>query len=240
MKRFLSIVSLVILSIPVFGGTWVMSPGKGSHGSTTPAGNVWTIVGYNATESASNGVAVSGAVGDIVVVRISWSGGGTLTGISGDTSGAVTLQGTQVNASNGDKSARWGTVTALGTAPDNFTPTFSGSGTFRNWQIWRLSASGTKDYSISAIANGTGTSLATASFTTITSNGIVLACADIYGSATPSNALVGGNAATTTHFGTFSCAWDYKHTSQLSSATANLTISTSLIWIVNAIALSAQ
>jgi hypothetical protein len=239
MKRLLV---LLFLINSAFAGTWIMSPGKGSHGSSVPTGNSWTIVGYTSAENTLTWPGpAAGSIGDILVVRISWSGGGTLTAISGDASGAATLRGTQVNASNGDKSARWATLTSTTTTSDNFTPTFSGSGTFRNWQIWRLSASGTKDYTVTAIGNGTGTALATGTFTTATVNGIVLAGADIYGTATASSPLIGGNAATNfRNADTFSKAWDYIHTSQLSGATANLTINTSFIWIANALALSAQ
>ena len=161
--------------------------------------------------------------------------------MTGDTSGAATLVGTQVNASNGDKSARFAVLVCAGVDADFLTPTFDGTGTFGNWQVWRLRATGTKDFSVSAIGNGTGTSLATGTFTTATQNGIVLAGADIYGSARASSPLVGGNAATNFRNGdTFSKAWDYIHTSQLSNATANLTTNTSFVWICNALALSAQ
>jgi hypothetical protein len=228
------------ISLPCMAGMWMAGPGKGYQGSTTPVGNPFTIVQYSATES-SNSFLVGSAVtaGNTLVIRISWSGGGTLTGMTSSLSGACTLRGSQVDASNGDKSARWVTVVSAG-GNENLTPTFSGSGTFRNWSVWEVSATGTIDFSITAIGNGTGTSVATGSFTTITQKGLVLAGADIYGTATASNARIGGNVATTSRFGTFTNCWDYTHTSQLSSATATLTTDTSFVWICNAIALSAQ
>ena len=210
--------------------------------ASAPAGNTWTIVGYDSVAN-SGGPSCTvpvGAIGDLLVVWVKWNGtGATLTGVNAEISGAATLRGTENHHASFDLGGRFATYVATDTVEQVF-PVFTGTATFIDIAVWRLRVTGTVTYETPV--NGTGTSTATSSgpFTTATQNAIVLVGLGIYAAPTISSILVGGNTPTATHVLDVGRTWEYLHTTQLLNAAATADMDGSHPWIVTALALSAQ
>jgi hypothetical protein len=235
--RYVTAIAVLVAIVSICG----CKPPKPA--ASAPAGNTWTIVGYNSVAGTGMGnvLSPSGAVGDLLVVWVKWNGpGSVLTAVTGIDSANGTLRGTQVTHDTLDLYGRFATVVTTQAAAEGVQTVFSGSPAYIDVAIWRVRVTGTVAYNVTA--NGTGTSTATSSgpFTTATQNGIVFAALGIYGAPTVTNMLIGGNTPTTTHTLDVGNTWDYLHTAQLSSAAATATMGTSFGWVVSALALSAQ
>lgn len=224
------------LAIASFGGITVY------HESTTPAGNVWTVVGRQASAGIGGSTAAipAGAVGDILAIWVKWNGSGSvLTGISAGISGAGTLRGTQVSHGSLDLYGRWATLTTTVTSGESLSLTFSGSPSFIDVYVWRLSVSGTVTYTNVVNGTGTGTSASSGTITSATQNGITLAGLGIYGAPSVSSLLIAGNAADSSATLDVGRVWDYKNSAEISGA-ATATLGTSFGWTLSAFSLTAQ
>ena len=239
----LATVLVVALSsfVKSFAGTWVASPGKGSHASAgVPTGNVWTIVGFSGAAGVTNTPSVSGTTGDILLIWIKWEGAVTITSITEGGGATVNLIGSSNNHANGDLHGRWAYCITTSTGAQSITPAFSGAASFINIGIYRVSVSGTPTFTLTSNGTGTSTSASSGGITTATLNGLNLGACSLYAASTTSSMAIGGNAATTTHALDVDNLWDYKNTAQLTSASATASLSPSVAWICSILSVSAQ
>jgi hypothetical protein len=208
--------------------------------SSTPTGNVWTIVGFNGAAGVTNTTSVAGTTGDILLIYVKWENAVTITGITEGNGATVNLIGSSNDHANGNLHSRWAYCVTNSTGAQSITPAFSGAAAWINIGIYRVSVSGTPTYALTSNGTGTSTSASSGAITTATLNGLNLGGSSLYSAATTSSMAIGGNAATNTHALDVDYLWDYANTAKLTSASATATLSGSVPWICSILSVSAQ
>lgn len=218
---------------------------SGGGGGGVPAGNAWTSIATNVnTGPSSTGTAPAGAIGDLIVVLNTWEGVGVnVNWYSNDVNGVMSFQGSKVThtVDGNILHCHIATVVATDASSVPVTVNYTGATGFRAWAVYRLRTTGTISYGSSPGTFNTGTSVSVGTYTTATTNGILLGIVAPYNSCTHSSFAFGGQAAAQLVItSTSSSTFHYLHTAPQSSANFTDTLSTSREWVSKVLSLTSQ
>lgn len=240
-KLLLSFLLLSVFSCVGADGVRIQISGRNNGvGVPLPTGNIWTLVASNATSGAS-AVCPGGNIGDIIVVWHGFETATTLSFITNNAEGVLTLRGSQVDHASG-LHCHIGTQVATSTGSGNITGGYTGGTVqFQTWVIWRWSVSGTVAYGTSLGANGTGTAISVGTFTTPTLNGVIIGGVGPGNTSTHSAFAYGGNTAIKLDItSSSSIGAYYAHTTSISGGSFVDTLNTSRDWVSKILPMSAQ
>lgn len=202
-------------------------------------GNAFTLVGTPATQESTNTI-TSGAPTEGNLHLIYAACEGISTAFTGCTRGADTYTAGNLSThANDELSGRffW-FLAASADATTVTTLTFTGTPSFQKIFSWIFSATGTHALDTQAAATtGTGTSVATNTFTSSVDTGLAVAGIGLFGSRDRTVEKIGANNATTIldALGAGS-SWDYLFSGgALSGVTANCTLASSIEWVGSAL-----
>lgn len=253
MRRFL-ILATFLYSASLFGAAATKVGGSGGTKaggsgvtkvqatvSGTPTGNSFTLVASSPQVfgNSSSATYVAGNVGDILIACLGWENTGTITSISSDVEGTMTLTtpdiGTAVNSVIATKvcaSASAGSITLVG----------SGTLAFRDWFIVRATTTGTITVGTTAKAHGSGTNVVSSAYTTACVNGLLVGIVKPDGSTTHAATTYGGVGSTDTAItGSASLGTRLAHTSAQTAATfVDNPLGTSRNWSTSHVTITAQ
>lgn len=251
MKRVL----LAFLAIPLLCGWPSMLGGNGTGGGGGGGGGgAFTFVASasGAADSAGTTVSTSStlnvATGDLLIAVVTFEDDDSTTTVSITDGGSNSL-----TFDSGDD-LRDGTfainvhplyrLSGVANATATFTATLSASRSWKRIVVMQYRpGSGetvTKDVSGTRENSGTGTSLASGSFSTTGTDGVVCGLSGIYTTPTFSSAAIGGVSADQTKQQGGAYAWCRIVTAGLTTQTATVTSSSSSIWAATVLAFKSE
>lgn len=202
------------------------------------AGNPASITFVGATSDTDDANAANLSInrtitsGNLILIWTKWETSGT---IDNWTDGTNTFTPLTINThANGLLKGRWCYRIATSSGSQTFTPQVTGTTEYGRAFVIEISATGgtltldAGDYT----ADGTGTSLASASISTTSATSIVLGGIGAYTAETFSNQQIGGSAATMVTTELSDTAAFYRILSSImSNGTATISMNTSAEWI---------